>query len=103
MQRRAPQPPHSCRQRAHLPPAAAGEDLGGGEEARGGGYNSHDEDRSGQPVLLQQVQEEADDATDPGHQGAGADSLVPDGGGEELSSVDIDNTPDSAGSEFSQQ
>ena len=64
-------------------------------------HDPHDEDRSRQPVLLQQVQEEADDAAYPGHQGAGADRLVPDSGGEELSSVDVDNPPDSTGSEFS--
>ena len=73
------------------------------ESPSAGCHDPHDEDRSRQPVDLQQVQEEAGDAAYPGHEGAGADRLVPDGGGKELCGINIDYAPDSAGSEFSQQ
>ena len=73
------------------------------EDPSAGCHHPHDEDRGGQPVDLQQVQQETGDASYPGDQGAGADRLVPDSGGEELSSVNIHNAPDGAGSEFSQQ
>ena len=49
---------------------------------------THDEDGSREPVDLEQVQQEADDASYPGHQGAGADCLVPDDCGEHLRRVD---------------
>ena len=61
------------------------------EDPGTGCHDSHDEDRSGQPVDLQEVQEEAGDAADPGHQGAGPHRLVPDHGGEHLRRVDVDN------------
>ena len=48
---------------------------GGGEDARGGGHDPHDEDGGGQPVDLQEVQQEAGDAAYPGHQGAEANCL----------------------------
>ena len=52
VQRRAPQPPHSCRQRAHRPPAAAGEDLCAGEEARVPRPARHQHHLPGQCVQL---------------------------------------------------
>ena len=42
----------------------------GGQKAGCCGYHPHDEDGGGQPVDLQQVQQEAEDAAYPGHQGA---------------------------------
>ena len=64
------------------------------EEAGNCGHHAHDEDGGREPVLLEEVQQEADDAAYPGHQGAGADRLVPDGGWEELCCVHIDDAPD---------
>ena len=73
------------------------------EDPGTGGHHPHDEDRSWQPVDLQQVQEETGDAAYPGHQGAGADRLVPDDGGEHLRRVDVDDSEAGAGSELSNQ
>ena len=68
-----------------------------------GGYNAHNEDRSREPELLEEVEQEAGDAAHPGHQGAGAHRLVPDHCGEHLGRVDIDNRETGAGSEFAHQ
>ena len=45
------------------------------ENPSAGRHNPHDEDRSGEPVDLEQVQQETGDAAQSGHQGAGPDCL----------------------------
>ena len=50
-----------------LPESLREEDC---EDPGTGGHHAHDEDRSWQPVHLQEVQEETGDAAYPGHQGA---------------------------------
>ena len=59
--------------------------------SRSGGHHTHDEDRCGEPVHLEHVQQEGGDAPYPGHQGAGTNSLVTDNGGKHLCSVHIHN------------
>ena len=51
-------------------------------------------------LYLEQVQEHADDAPEPGHQGAGPHGLVPDHGGEHLGRVDEHDAPHRAGPEL---
>ena len=75
----------------------------GGQKAGCCGYHPHNEDGGGQPVDLQQVQQEAEDAAYPGHQGAGPDCLVPDHCGEHLCRVHVDDGEACAGSELSDQ
>jgi len=67
------------------------------------GNHSHDEDGSGTPVHLEEVEQEADDASDPGHQGAGSHRLVPDHSGEHLGRVDEHNPPDCACPELAEE
>ena len=70
------------------------------EEAGNCGDHAHDEDGSREPVDLEQVQQEADDASYPGHQGAGPHRLVPHHGREHLRRVDVDNGEAGAGPEL---
>ena len=73
------------------------------EDPSAGCHHPHDENRGGQPVDLQQVQQETGDASYPGDQGAGADRLVPDHCGEHLCRVHVDDGEACAGSELSDQ
>ena len=88
------------RLRKLLPKSLGEEDS---EDSSPGGNDAHDEDGGWQPDLLEKVEQEAGDPTDPGHQGTGAHRLVSDHCREHLRCVDVDDGETGAGPELANQ